>query len=66
MNQRTETGSADVPGVGSVSYRVQETRNANGEIAVRVLQAARYLDTGRPVTDDEHLRLIGRHVRAIV
>lgn len=66
MSQRIETGTADVPGVGRVRYQVQETRNASGEVAARVLQAARYVATVSPVTDEEHLRLIGRYLRAIV
>ncbi|MBD8219666.1 hypothetical protein IFU40_13590 [Microbacterium sp. CFBP 13617] len=65
MSQKIEVGTADVPGVGLVAYRVQVNRNAGGEVFMRVLQDARYVDGNRVVVDDDHRARIASHLRAV-
>ncbi|MGC0371222.1 hypothetical protein [Microbacterium sp. SLBN-111] len=65
MSQKVEAGTADVPGVGRVAYRVQVNRNAGGEVFLRVLQDARYVDGNRIVENEEHRTRIANHLRAV-
>lgn len=64
MGQSIEVGTTNVPEVGVVAYRVQVTKNASGEVFMRVLQDARYVETNRPVASEEHRERIARHLRA--
>ena len=44
MGTSIERGSGNVPGVGWASWQLQVTKNANGEVSIRMLQTARVKD----------------------
>lgn len=65
MGQNIEAGTADIPGVGQVAYRVQVSKGISGSAGARSLQSARHVDGNRAISDDEHLTLIAKHLEAV-
>lgn len=65
MGQNIEAGTADVPGVGRVAYRVRVSKGAGGSAGKRSLQSAWHVDGDRAVSDDEHLTLIAQHLKTV-
>lgn len=58
------SGHSDVPDVGPVTWRVEETHKANGDLHIRVLLEARYTQTREAVTRDDHMKLIAAAIGA--
>lgn len=63
---QTKIGTSSVPGVGNVSWRMQVTTTAGGEVFLRVLQAVRILNEGhRQIgTEDPRYGTVARHLGA--
>lgn len=67
MGVEIKIGSGNVPGAGNVSWKLQVTKNANGDVMLRVLQEVRLLDEGGKMigSEDPRYAFVARHLGAM-